>query len=144
MMRFGTNQYAAPRRRLRGQSLVELAIALPLLLLLLLGTIDLGRMFVDYVQMRNAAFRGARYGMTAPDDTAGIRDRVQAHGVPSGTVVTVTCSPVACGGITMGQEATITVSATRTFTPVTTGVLQRLFGLGPVTLRAQATARVAT
>ncbi|MDI3340242.1 MAG: TadE/TadG family type IV pilus assembly protein [Sphaerobacter sp.] len=132
------------RRRLRGQSLVELAIALPLLLLLLLGTIDLGRMFVDYVQMRNAAFRGARYGATAPDDTAGIRDQVRSHGVPADTVVTVTCDPVACGAVVPGTPATITVSAARTFTPVTVGFLQRFFGLGPVNLKAHATVRVAT
>lgn len=145
MMRVWANKHTTPRRRTPGQSLVELAIALPLLLLLLLGTIDLGRMFVDYVQMRNAAFRGVRYGMTAPDDTDGIRQRVHAHGVPSDTAVTVTCRPVACSQVQLGQaDATITVSATRTFRPVTTSSLQSFFGLGPVNLRAQATARIAT
>ncbi len=55
------------RGRSRGQSLAELAISLPLLLLMMLGTIDLGRAYFDYIEMRNGAFEGARYGSQNPD-----------------------------------------------------------------------------
>lgn len=48
----------------RGQSLVELALTLPLLMLILLGTLDLGRIFFGYVTITNASREGARYGMT--------------------------------------------------------------------------------
>jgi Flp pilus assembly protein TadG len=51
----------------RGQSLVELALTLPLLLVILFGTIDLGRLFFAYVTITNASREGARYGMTNLD-----------------------------------------------------------------------------
>jgi hypothetical protein len=65
-----------PVRRLlrfrRGQSLVELAIVLPVLLLLLGGAIDLGRAFFARVAIENAAKEGALYGATDPEcDDAG-------------------------------------------------------------------------
>ena len=44
----------------RGQSLVELALVLPLLILLLAGVADLGRAFFSYIQITNAAREGAR------------------------------------------------------------------------------------
>ena len=51
----------------RGQGMVELAIILPLLLTVLLGTIDLGRAFYTYVALTNAAREAARYA--AVNDT---------------------------------------------------------------------------
>jgi hypothetical protein len=47
-------------RREHGQSLVEFAITLPVLLLLVLGTIDLGMGFKTYIVLTNAAREGAR------------------------------------------------------------------------------------
>jgi len=54
----------------------------PLLLLLLLGTIDLGRMYADYVDLKHAARDGAGYGIVAPTDYTGMQNRVLAAGVP--------------------------------------------------------------
>jgi len=48
------------RGRWRGQGLVELAVVLPLLLLVLLGAIDLGRVFFAYASISNAAYEAAR------------------------------------------------------------------------------------
>ena len=45
----------------KGQDLVEFAIAVPLLLLLLFGAIDLGRLFHASITITNAARVGARY-----------------------------------------------------------------------------------
>ncbi|HLG51271.1 MAG TPA: TadE family protein, partial [Chloroflexota bacterium] len=39
----------------RGQALVELALILPVLVLLAMGTLDLGRAFGAYLSMANAA-----------------------------------------------------------------------------------------
>ncbi|MDQ2684083.1 MAG: pilus assembly protein [Chloroflexota bacterium] len=133
---------ASPRPR-AGQSMVELALTLPLLLLLLLGTIDVGRCFHEYIQLRNAVREGAGYGAHMPGDTSGIVDRVTAHGVPSGTAVTVTCT----GGCSTSQGTAtgtglMTVTATSTFTPVTTGFLQSWFGLGAIQLDVSASMRV--
>ena len=124
------------------QGVVELALALPVLLLLLLGTIDIGRVFFDYVQLRNGAREGAGYGARLPNDTAGIIARVQNHGVPSGTSVTVSCDDC---GTSQGQPTglgTIHVTASHTFTPVTTAFLQNWFGLGPINVSATATMRL--
>jgi Flp pilus assembly protein TadG len=51
---------------------VEFAFGVPLLLFLLLGTLDLGQLFFDYVQLRNAVREGAAYGSRTPLDEAGI------------------------------------------------------------------------
>lgn len=48
------------RRWQRGQGLLELAMLLPFLLLLLLGVIDLGRVFFSYAAISNAAYEAAR------------------------------------------------------------------------------------
>ena len=50
----------------RGQSLVELALVLPLLILLLAGMADLGRAFFSYIEITNAAQEGARAGSRLP------------------------------------------------------------------------------
>lgn len=79
---------AAPHRPAEqsGQSLVEFALLFPVLLLILLGAIDLGRAFNAYVTITNASREGARYGVTHPTDAAGITARVQAES--SGVVLT--------------------------------------------------------
>jgi Flp pilus assembly protein TadG len=121
--------------------MVELALALPTLLLLLLGTIDIGRVFTGYIEMRNAAFEGARYGSRMPTDTDGIKQAVIDHGVPSGTVVSAKTDPTT---VTLGTDATVTVTVTHTFTPLTTGFLNKYFGIGVFNLKATATMQVMT
>jgi Flp pilus assembly protein TadG len=54
------------RQARRGQSLVELALLLPLLALLLLGAIDLGRAFFAYNRLTNAVEAGALFGIRYP------------------------------------------------------------------------------
>jgi hypothetical protein len=56
----------------RGQSLVELAVVLPVLLLVLGGAIDFGRAFFARTAIENAAKEGALFGATKPEcDDAG-------------------------------------------------------------------------
>lgn len=50
----------------RGQSLVEFALVIPLMLLLLAGAIDLGRLFYAFVAVENAAKEGAFFGSRSP------------------------------------------------------------------------------
>lgn len=45
----------------RGQSIAELAIALPVLILLLLCIMEGGRIMASYLELQNAAREGARY-----------------------------------------------------------------------------------
>ncbi len=56
----------------RGQSLVELAISLVVLLYLLSGAAEFGILFFQYVQLRDAAQEGALYGSLHPADPAPI------------------------------------------------------------------------
>lgn len=65
------------RKTERGQSLVELAISLVVLLFLLAGIVEFGLAFFQFVQLRDAAQEGALYGSTKPDDVAGILDRIE-------------------------------------------------------------------
>lgn len=50
------------RNRERGANLVELALILPLLLLLIAAAADFGRAFNSYIVINNAAREGARFG----------------------------------------------------------------------------------
>jgi Flp pilus assembly protein TadG len=51
-----------------GQSMTEFALSLVILLTLLSGVVDLGRMFFAYIIIRDAAQEGAVYGSIAPKD----------------------------------------------------------------------------
>jgi len=59
-----------------GQSMVELALTITLLMVLLAGTIDLGRAFFTWLAMRDAAQEGATYGSIRPNDSGGLQSRV--------------------------------------------------------------------
>ena len=50
------------------QSLVEFALVLPFLLVLIISTIELGRLFYAQIVITNAAREGAYYLSTHPDD----------------------------------------------------------------------------
>ena len=65
----------------RGQNFVEFAIIAPVLLLLVLIIIDLGRITYSYSALHNAAREGARYGVINPANTGGIEDRVREYAV---------------------------------------------------------------
>src|SRR6202022_71371 len=49
------------RKSRRGQSVIELAVAAPLLTLMLFGIVDFGRAFFQYIAVVEAAREGARY-----------------------------------------------------------------------------------
>lgn len=66
----------------RGASLVELAVVLPLLLLLLMGAVDFGRAFYLSMEVSGAAESGAEYGSLNPTDFTGMVGAAQA-GAPN-------------------------------------------------------------
>ncbi|MHB9095460.1 MAG: TadE/TadG family type IV pilus assembly protein [Eubacteriales bacterium] len=45
----------------KGQALVEMALVLPILVILLLGIMEFSRLFAGYLELQNAARDGARY-----------------------------------------------------------------------------------
>ena len=60
----------------KGQSLVEMAVALVILLLLVGGVVDLGRAFFSVMTLRDAVQEGALYGSIDPTNTAAIKNHV--------------------------------------------------------------------
>ena len=55
-------------KRTSGQGMVEFALVLPILLLLVIGALDLGRAFYMKVVMENSAREGAYYMVSNPDE----------------------------------------------------------------------------
>jgi len=103
----------------RGANLVEMALVVPLLVLMLAGVLDLGRAYHTYIVMLNAAREGARYGVDHWTDEGGMVARVfseaQANGVDlSGASVTVDQS---------GSGNPVTVTVNLGFDTVMGGVL---------------------
>lgn len=82
-----------------GQALVELALTLPLLLVILFGVVDLGRLFYAYTTITNASREGARlgvsYGWTTPANTrTAITNQVtQEASNLSGLTIVTQCAP---------------------------------------------------
>ena len=135
----------------RGQSLTELALLLPLLILILLGTVDLARIYNAYVTLTNAAREGARYGATHPLDSGGatntsaIRARVIQEASNSGVSlvpenITVDCIAAAvdahsgssadCASPSVQSGDPIRVRVAYDFSFVTT----YLFGVGTLSI----------
>jgi hypothetical protein len=71
----------------RGSGLLEMAVVIPLLLLLLVGVVDFGRAFHYQIVITNAAREGARYGSHFPHLATGIRDTAKQEAVGSAVVL---------------------------------------------------------
>lgn len=108
-----------------GQSLVELTLLLPILLMVLAGALDLARVYDAYVSITNASREGARYGAAHPtDDGSGILAAVNREltntGI-SGFTVSHSCSTYAdnstvdCSTADTGDRMTVSVSYTFRF-----------------------------
>jgi Flp pilus assembly protein TadG len=127
------------RGRQSGQSLVEVAIMLPFLLVLALGVIEMGRFMFIGILVGNAARAGAAYGtesLIASVDTTGIttaaRNDFASNGQNTanlnvnssvscgcdsgGTITTAACTGTGAGICASGVWAvTVTVTASGTF-----------------------------
>lgn len=76
----------------RGQALVEMALILPLLLLLLAGILDVGRLIFSYEQMQIVAQEAARLGGLGKDDQTitTFAENDQQLGNPGNLIVSIT------------------------------------------------------
>lgn len=79
---------------------MELAMVLPLLMLLLMGAVDFGRAFYLAMEISGAAQAGAEYGTQNPTDTLGMSAAAQydAPDVPNLVVTTPTYGCECAGG----------------------------------------------
>lgn len=97
--------------RERGQELVEFAIVLPLLLIVFIGVMDLGRVFHASITVANSSRAGARYAVSRPGYTDNgstvdpkdieIKARITQEAANSGITVEpllidIVCSPNSC------------------------------------------------
>lgn len=114
-----------------GQSLLELALVLPMLLLLLVGTIEIGRFAYYSILVANAARAGAQYGAqglaTAADNggivTAAKNDGQNVTGLTVSAIQTCGCTGTLAGlsgacpaapPCTLPQHALVYVEVTAT------------------------------
>jgi Flp pilus assembly protein TadG len=142
------------RSRSRGQSIVELALILPVLMLLVASTLDLGRMFYSQVTITNAAREGvyeAAYGPSSfvangncDKDTNRVMCRVLSEAKGSFVQVakadvSLACSPSCSKGI--GNTVTVTVLGHFT---LLTPIMAPFLGGSDVVLTSTATAQIIT
>ena len=72
-LRVWLREAVARGRAIRGQSLVEFALVLPILTLITVMAIDFGRVYFSYIQIHNAAREAANYAASSPTDSLNIR-----------------------------------------------------------------------
>lgn len=114
-----------------GQSLVELALLLPVLLLILAAALDLGRAFQAHIVVINAAREGARYASLYPDDPQAIRNQVINEAAASNIDLSSSAVVIEIGA--PGEPVTVTV--TYQFQPITGLIL----GGQPIPISGSAT-----
>lgn len=124
------------KRDCRGQAVTELALVLPLLLLLLFGIIEGGRLGNAYLAVTHAARHGARHGAVgASDSEIAAHVRAAAVQLAAGNL-TVQVSPAHRRA---GQNITVTVNYPLTLYMPFAGLV---FGGNPVIVSSSLTMRV--
>ena len=141
-------------KRMRGQALIEMAVALPLFLTVIFGVTDLGRAAFTYNGLMNLARESSHYAMLeystdasspcywASYNSANCLTQVRNYAlglnmVPDLYAVNVSIDLVACQGTCTSAEYPITVSMATHFQPVSTTLL----GIGPFDISASSTAQ---
>lgn len=121
----------------RGQSTVELALVLPLVLLLLIGIVEFAQMASGYLTIQHAAREGARLGSIGAGDAAIIERVRDSARVLAADRLTVSVSPVESNRRSGGS---LTVRVTYRHTMMTPLLAQLI---GPdITLESELTMRV--
>ena len=132
------------KRRHLGQSLIEFALIIRLVLFLLLGFFDLGRAVFYYSSLSNAVREGTRYAIV----NKGIEDEeIKDKIIEYAFALADTPNPLNRDEITIiflpegnTKKTNISITATYTFTPVTPGI--NLIAPSGITLEVQSTMRI--
>ena len=111
----------------RGQSLIELAVSVPVLALLLFGSVEVAKVIYASVEVSDAALAGVQYGTRNPitaADSAGIQNAAAAD-VPNLALTTTsslscmcsdgsasTCQPTDCANSNIETVLTIQTQST--------------------------------
>jgi Flp pilus assembly protein TadG len=138
------------RRSERGAELIELAIVLPILLLILAGIFDFGFLFQRWEALTNAAREGARLGTLPTYTTSDVQARVTSYLTASGMTPALATINVAYSNqaVSVGGPTISVVTVTVTY-PAGMGSLGVIAGMvggsqGPITLQAVSVMRLET
>jgi Flp pilus assembly protein TadG len=146
-MRAGLSSRGRQRDTQSGQAVIELALTLPLLLVIVMGIFDFGLMFQHYEVVTNAAREGARVAVLPNYTTADAQARAQQYLTSGGLSASATILAVP-GQATFGSPAKtvnqVTVTVNYPYTYPFIGPILNLLGgsLGSVTLQGVSTMRV--
>lgn len=129
----------------KGQSLVELAVGLVILILLVAGIIDLGRILFYYISMRDAAQEAATYGSVYPTYCLQIEQRARdAMGDPNVDVEVkidnVSCSTATSSNACSGREIKVTLKKDNY--PLTMPLIGTFIGSQSINLNAPITGTI--
>lgn len=140
------------RENFRGQSLVEFALVLPLLLLLVFTFLDLGRAVYYYSAVGNAVREGARYASVTPLDLTKEDDKDLVKAVVQNYSIDLAIDPNnitfptpvvedadATDTITPDPNDYVTVQASYEFTPITPFLAQILGSGNTISLSSEST-----
>lgn len=123
-------------KRESGQSLAELALVLPILLVILCGIIDFGWIYYNQITLNNAAREGARYAVIHYDPNVDWKAEAESRmindmvGVDSATAIV--SDPVE-------QQITASVTANP---KILTGFTSTILGKNTIELHAECTMRL--
>ncbi len=118
----------------KGQSMVEIALTMPLLLLILMGILDLGRAYFTFVALSDAAAEGATFAAIHPTDVTEITAR--AAGSTDGLV---TLAPemvsVTFDGAAVTDSSVVTVTVQYNY-DLLTPIVQSMVPNGTINMQA--------
>jgi hypothetical protein len=136
--RKGLRRAASVSRDESGQSLVEFAVVLPLVLLLLLGIMDFGKAFNYWITENQVAAEGARraaVNLSAATLHDYVRSQIKVTELHDNAKI---CVSFPDGQTTVGHPVKVTVAIKYLWLPV----LKRFGKVGSLTLRNSATMRL--
>jgi Flp pilus assembly protein TadG len=121
----------------KGQSLVEFAIILPIILLLLMGIVEFGMMLNSYLTIQNVTREGARLGIVGGSDVEikTLITTISPNLTPADLTVNITPSEAS-----RNSGDTLTVSVTYNY-HMTVPIISALFN-NLMVLRAQTSMRL--
>lgn len=131
-----------------GQSIVEFAVSVMVVLMLLVGIADFGRALFTYIALRDAAQEGAVYGSICPRDAASIETHArEASNYPINlsdtTAINVTCTYLdsggACGSSVPNPGVGIKVKVSYPQFQITMPLLGAIIGTQTLNLSAEVT-----
>ena len=125
----------------KGKSIFEVAILFPILILLLMGGMNLGRAYYATVALNDAAEEGAMYAAIDPENLTEIQNRAVHASSGLITFETNNVARVPSNGFTAGAPVTVTVTYDfELYTPI----IQTFVGSGAIALRGQAVNAIIT